>query len=662
MLGLNNKKKNHAYELDISDFLINDDENRVKKVEAPVGLKNIKILFIAIIFIVLLLIFRTGYLQIVQGAYFAEKAENNRISKVIMKSPRGLIIDKNGNELVKNTVTSDAIIIPSLLPKRKEEKEEVLKRCFSLIDFENPREVNIPNLVVLEENYYKPFLVKENISSAERSSIEIHKDDCPGFASDNSAIRDYLEPYSFSHVIGYTSKVTKEDLARDKDYLMTDIVGRVGVESSWEDELRGIHGAYNVEVDSFGKIIRKLEENLPKSGNTIRLGIDKDLQSKAYESLEKYIQKVEAQKGVVIILDPQTGEVRSLVNYPSYDNNLFSNKIDPKVYEELINDETRSMLNRAIAGNYPPGSTVKPVVALGALEEGVINKETSFDCGGVLKIENSYGEWEYKDWKTHGPDIDVVKGVAKSCDVFFYIIGGGHPDKNFQGLGIRRIKKYNELFGLGEKTGIDLIGEKEGFIPTPSWKESFKNENWYVGNTYHVSIGQGDLLTTPLQVANATAAVGNGGKLFKPHLVTEVIDGDSETTITKIEPEVIRADFVRKEHLETVREGMKETINSGTAQMLKDLKMEMGGKTGTAQIGGTDKTHSWFAGFAPFDNPELVITVLVEEGGEATDAAVPITREILAYYFNVELPPEKEEEEEEEEASEETESIEHGAG
>ncbi|MBD3238670.1 MAG: penicillin-binding protein 2 [Candidatus Moranbacteria bacterium] len=630
------KNQKHQWgEIDISN-VVSSPASQERKLEPPVGLKNLRIFFGLIVLIILVIISRTGYLQIVRGSYYADRAENNRISRIIVKAPRGIITDKNGEKLVKNIASSDAVIIPSLLPKKPEEKAQVLKHCFGVIKFQDREQtVNMPDLEELEQKSYKSYLVKEDINRDELLSIKVHENECPGFRTEDTAIREYPYAQAFSHILGYTGKVTAEDLEADSSYLMTDIVGRIGVESYWEEELRGVHGAYNVEVDSSGKILRKLDESLPRFGNQLVLSVDKNLQQKSYEMVENIINdpKRDIQNASVVILDPQNGQVRALVSYPGFDSNLFSKKIDSEIYQEMLEDPANPLFNRAIAGKYPPGSTVKPYLGAAILEEGVVNADTSFDCHGQIVVNE---DWEFNDWKVHGPDIDIRKAIAESCDVYFYIAGGGF--ESFRGLGINRIVEYAGMFGFGQPTGIDLDGEGSGFIPTPEWKQDYKDEKWYVGNTYHVSIGQGDFSATPLQIAFVTASIANHGTLYQPHLVTEIINPETNQVVETIAPKTINSNFISDHHLDVVRQGMKQTIESGTARSLNDLGLELGGKTGTAQIGGSDKTHSWFTGFAPYEDPEIAFAILFEEAGEATDAAVPAAREILKTYFDIKEP------------------------
>jgi len=285
------------------------------------------------------------------------------------------------------------------------------------------------------------------------------------------------------------------------------------------------------------------------------------------------------------------------------------------------------LFNRVISGEFPAGSTFKPVMAAAALQEKIINANTSFMSTGRLCV----GEWFFPDWKAGGHGLtNVKKALADSVNTFFYYVGGGFGD--FKGLGIDKIVKYAALFGLDKVTGIDLPNEASGFLPSQKWKEDTKNEVWYIGDTYHASIGQGDITVTPLQVANYTAAIANGGTLYEPHVVTKILDHNNNL-ITKIKPQVVRSNFISPENIKIVQEGMRQTITAGSGRSLNSLPVEVAGKTGTAQWSSTQATHAWFTGFAPYDQPEIAITVLVEAGGEGSTVAVPIVKEILQYYF-----------------------------
>ncbi|HCO99513.1 MAG TPA: hypothetical protein DIT56_02795, partial [Candidatus Moranbacteria bacterium] len=389
--------------------------------------------------------------------------------------------------------------------------------------------------------------------------------------------------------------------------------------------LRGVHGADQAEVDSMGNTKREVGIINPKPGSDLIMSIDAGLQKKIYDSINGILEKTGTKTAAAVAIDPKTGQVLAMVNVPSFDNNLFANKISGDQYANLINDPNNPLFDRAISGEYPPGSTIKPAIASGALSEGVINPSTIIDgLGGMLRI----GSYTFGDWKTHGPS-DVRTAIAESNDIFFYTIGGGYG--NVSGLGMTRMKKWYNLFGFGEPSGIDIGGEASGFIPDEKWKLDKIKEKWSVGNSYHASIGQGYVTATPLQVANYTAAVANGGTLYKPYLVSQIKKSNGENIV--IQPEIIHSDFVSSDVLSVVREGMRQTVLAGTAQTLKDMPVEIAGKTGTAEFGSEDKTHAWFVSFAPYNDPEIAMAVLVEGGGEGHSSALPVTKEVYQWYF-----------------------------
>ena len=621
------KKLGDSGELEVSDFIAYGGDHERRKIEEPVGTENLKRFFYTIVLVVAAITARTAYLQITKGSYYASKAENNRINNVIVKAPRGMIVDRRGKPLVENVASFDLVVIPARLPEGEQERNTILRHCSELVSKERPETEKILQPGVFDLNSFKPYLIKENLTHAEAVSIEVHKNECPGFEMEKTAVRQYPDPLVFAHLMGYTGKVREDDLKSNQDYLMTDNVGRAGVEEIYEKDLKGIHGSVQVEVDSGGHVLRELQKTPPQSGRRLVLGVDKDLQAKLYESLVRSLATHESRKGSAIAIDPRDGSILALVNVPGFDNNLFSGGIKKDDYQKLNEDPDKPLLNRAISGTYPPGSTIKPLIAAAALEEGVVGSDTAVNCPGALSV----GGWRFGDWKTHGAGIDLNHAIAESCNVYFYTVGGGYGD--IGGLGMDRMKKYEELFGFNSLTGIDLAGEKKGFVPSEQWKAEARGESWYIGDTYHAAIGQGDISTTPMQIAAYIGAIANGGTLYRPHVAAKLTDEMNGDTVRTIGASVNRTNFVSRDNIEAVRRAMRETVIDGSARSLNDLGVDACGKTGTAQVGGTDKTHAWFAGFAPFDNPEIAIVVLVEEGGEGSAAAVPVAKDALEYYF-----------------------------
>lgn len=326
-------------------------------------------------------------------------------------------------------------------------------------------------------------------------------------------------------------------------------------------------------------------------------------------------------------MDPRNGGVLAFVSIPGFDANIFSGKIDSKNYNRLLQDENRPMLNRIFGGLYPPGSTIKPFVASSALDAGIIDENTTILTPPEIKI----GEWIFPDWKAHG-SADVKKAIAESNNIFFYALGGGY-DK-IQGLGSDLLKKYLTRFGFGEVTGIDIPGEQAGLVPDRAWRKKVKNDNWYIGDTYHMAIGQGDMLVTPLEIATATAAIANGGTLYEPRVAKEIVSAETGETIQKIASKIKKKEIINGDALRIVRDGMRMTITSGSGYSTfgNDFPIEVAGKTGTAQFGSEGKTHAWFTSFAPFNDPKIAVSVFVEAGGEGYQYAAPVAKTAYEWY------------------------------
>jgi penicillin-binding protein 2 len=434
------------------------------------------------------------------------------------------------------------------------------------------------------------------------------------------------------------------------------IVGLTGLEYAMESQLRGYDGEKYVEVDVTGREVRVLDESVaPVSGNSLALTVDLDMQSAMENALKRVMHQNGKELGVAIASNPTTGEILGLVSLPSYDNNLFATGISIDDYQALQEQESRPLVNHAIAGAFPPGSVFKPMVASAGLETAVITPDTRLTCGGILWLPNEFAPqdqslaqpfycWIQTVGGHHG-SLNVVSALAQSCDIFFYKLGGGYPDV-FQGLSEERVGHYAELFGMGQRTGIDLTGEVAGLIPDRNWKRLNYRETWVTGDTYNMAIGQGYVLSTPLQIHNAIAAVANGGTLYRPQLIRAVTDSQGRV-VQPFEPDVIRQIPVSDENLAWVRQGMRGAVTWGTARTLVVPGVAVAGKTGTAEFfidrngdGQPDRdregylpTHAWFTAFAPYQNPEIVVTAFVFGGGEGSAVALPVVQEILTYYF-----------------------------
>lgn len=608
-----------------ADFEFEDDETGLDVVN-----KDRTILWLTIAFLIAVLFGRTFYLQVVKGAHYKEVAENNRVREVVVKAPRGIIRDKYGEVLARNVPSFEVVFVPLHLPEDESRWKIILAKLGELLGPDFNREEILTQMMEVSKSDRRSYLIQKNIEQDKAFEIIERSVEFPGIYIGKTARREYVDGEIFSKIIGYDGKITKEELDENPKYLMTDYIGKSGIEYTYEKQLHGKHGMRRFEVDAVGSIKEDLGEVNPVSGDELVLHVDAKLQKKITEISQKALDENEDATGIAVVaINPQDGGVRALVSLPSFDNNMFARGISNQEYSDLINDEKRPLLNRAIKGEYPPGSPYKIMMAAAALEEGVVTEQTKINCAGAIHV----GAWAFPDWKTHGI-TDVRKAIAQSCDVFFYAVAGGWGD--IQGLGIKRMEIYAKMFGFGAPTGIDLPGESDGNVPNGNWKFKRFGEKWYIGDSYHAGIGQGYVTSTPIQVANSIAVIANGGKLIEPQVVDKVIHADTGWE-EDLEPSIVNERVVSPETIETVRKGMRDTVyaEGGSGANLRSLEVESAGKTGTAQFGNEDKLHSWYSSFAPFENPELAVIVLVESGGEGHSWAVPITKEIYEWYFDL---------------------------
>lgn len=607
---------------EIDDAVLTVTEKDAAKIEWPLNRRWGKIYFFAALIFLTVLFGRTFFMNAVEGERYRELALRNSVRLVPLPAPRGIVYDRFGVQLVHNIPSVDAVLVPADAP-RDDDGRDHLKR--SLADFLSvPGESVDAAFSKSGSQVLDPVLLKARLSQEEVITFLSREKDFPGVSLYKSAYREYAESVIFSHVLGFEGKITEGELVSGGEYLPTDMIGKQGVEKSYEHELRGERGYERIEVDSLGRPKKTLGTVASVPGSDIFLNIDSELQERLFDSLQSLLEGQKLSRGAAIAIDPRDGSVLALVSVPSFDNNLFAEGISTDDYRAFLEDESKPLFNRAIAGAYPPGSTWKPVMASAALSEGIVSEHTEIESRGGISV----GSFFFGDWKVHGW-TDIRRAIAVSSDVYFYTIGGGYGGT--PGLGIRRIKEYAQKFGFGEPTGIDLPGEVSGFLPDPEWKQRRFNERWYIGDDYHVSIGQGFLTATPLQIVNSIAAIANGGTLYEPRVVSSVRTPDGK--IVPSAAKVIREGFIDPGILRIVREGMRETVTEGTAMSLRDLPLPVAGKTGTAQYGSGDQTHGWFVSFAPYDDPQIAMIVLVEGQEGETYNAVPVTKEVYEWYL-----------------------------
>jgi penicillin-binding protein 2 len=569
---------------------------------------------------------RIFFLQVIKTGYYKVLAEGNHIRSQAILAPRGIIYDSQGEALVQNIPNFELDLSTIDLPKDYATEVQNLSSLFKV----DPSVIENA-IKAVPTNTFQEYTV---IPSLDKNAVVVFEskiNDFPGFSVENDPVRQYVDPDIFAHPIGYTGKINADELLKNPDYLLNDYIGKSGLESSYEKYLRGTNGQHQTEVDANGNMQADLGDVQPQPGNNLYLNIDAGLQRFLYQDI---IAKNGNKKAAAVAVDPRTGQILALVSVPGFNSNLFSAGISQQDYSKLSNDPTQPLFNRVISGVYPPGSTIKPVLASAVLQENVISPTAKIDDNGDLVV----GAFHFHGWKAGGLGMmDMRTAIAMSSDIYFYTVGGGQTKLGITGLGITKIAKYYALFGMGQKLGIDVPGEAAGLIGSPEERvKRFSDpasQAWYLGDTYHESIGQGDMEVTPLQDAMWIATVANGGTLYQPYVVDKV-EGQNGNVILQNKLTVIRSGFIDPKNIAVVQEGMRQTVTSGTATALKSLPVTSAGKTGTAQFDSAvpGSTHAWFVAYAPYENPQIVIDVLIEAGGEGNAAAEPVVKDALNWW------------------------------
>ncbi len=617
-----------------------------RKFEVPLLRKILQGFFLFCFLIILILFFKTLQLQVVEGKNFSQLAKENKFIISQIQAERGVIYDRNLGQLVFNQPSFDLICEENNLPTEEIERKRVFKEISQILKI-NPGEI--------ENKIKEKVAVAENIDHENLILLETKIKDLPGFQIRNNPVRDYKDGDIFSHLIGYTAKIKAEEFEKAPEfYSIQDYVGRSGIENFYEEVLRKNPGELRIERDAQGNIISQEIISLPESGKSLVLWLDSDLQRKIQSELEKKYKEIGAKGAVAIAIEPKTGGILSFVSLPSFDNNLFQKGADVGVLQNLLEDPKglNPLFNRAISGGYLTGSTIKPLIASAVLEEKIISPEKKINCAGKIIIPNPSdptASSTKKDWTVHGW-TDIRSAIAESCNVYFYTVGGGFGDQ--KGLGPTKIKEYLHLFSWNEKTGVDLPGEIAGFIPDKEWKKKTfpKDPGWWDGDTYNLSIGQGFLGITPLEVVTAFSAIANGGTLYSPQVVKEIIDVEEielegEMNRRFIEPKIIRQNFINPQNLQIVREGMRQAVTGenspqASATELNSLPVAVAVKTGTAELGkdkyGNEYYHNWITVFAPYEDPKIVLTIMIENVEGVQKAAIPVAKAVLEWYFTQE--------------------------
>jgi penicillin-binding protein 2 len=565
---------------------------------------------------------RLWFMQITKGTHFKKLSENNRVRVFDIPPSRGIIFDRQGIMLVNSRPSFNLYIIPDDVQDWGRLKGQLTR----LLEME-PQEIDA-RLAQKKGSTIYPIPIKLDITLDELGLLETYKYMMPGVYIEVSPQRNYpLGPVA-PHVIGYLGEITPKQIKSGQfpENRMGDLIGQWGLEKEWQIELGGKKGGRFLEVDAVGREIQVLGVRDSTAGNNLVTTLDWDLQRTAQEALQ-------GRAGAVVVLNPENGEVLAMTSSPAFDPSSFGRKMTAKTWQTLISDPLKPFQNRAIQGQYPPGSTYKMVTALAGLEEKVVTPETTFYCNGSFPFGNRrFGCWRKGG---HGA-VSLHKAIVQSCDVYFYNVG--------LRLGVDRLARYAESFGLGKPTGISLTPEKSGLIPTSAWKLKRYKAPWHPGETLSLAIGQGYNLTTPLQMAVYTAALANGGKVYRPFLVKKMIAPQGQV-LKEYSPHQISSLPFKPENLQLIKKAMAGVINEpgGTGGASRLWGVVAAGKTGTAQVVGLGKRggrdHAWFVAFAPLEAPKLAMAVIVEHGGHGGDAAAPIARKIFQKFFNL-LPRE----------------------
>lgn len=585
---------------------------------------------------------RVGNLALIRGQAFALQAQANRTYPIAIAPPRGIFYDRNFEKLVENTPTFDIILKPAAAADDAAFDGELaaLLRLTgkTVLELADANGIDAPALAsdppYRRSQWPREIFIASGELRSEVLEIQSRPDDFSATVVRETGRRNYLLGALASHLFGYTGRPSRQDLIDRPDIAPADTIGQDGLELAYEDVIRGRAGEKLIEVNAAGEALRERFIVKATPGRDVVLEIDGELEHFAAETLGRHIRALGKRAGALVAIDPRDGAVRALVSYPGYDANLIAGGVSRGELAGLLANPAKPFFNRAISGGYPSASTIKPFLAIAALEAKLIDPEREIYDPGYISVPNPYDSANptiFKDWKALGW-IDMRRAIAFSANVYFYTIGGGYG--GVPGLGIERIASTLERFGWGRPLGIDLPGEYGGLIPDPEKKKTIRPSDpiWRIGDTYITSIGQGDLQVTPLQLAAAAAVIANGGTLWKPRLAKAVVD-EERREVQSFGPVALATGIASPESFAVVREGMRLAVTEGSAVGLAGLPVHAAGKTGTAQTGVYGRNHGWFVGFAPYEAPEIVIAVLVEEGTGGSTDAVPIAREVLYYYF-----------------------------
>lgn len=623
-------KRNKIYRISIeNDDLVTPEEtlldshSQYSDIEKPIPSSIFRYFLVIFGALTLTLAVLSFKLSVLDNEAFAKLAFQNKSANFPLPPPRGIITDRKGQMLVKNVPIFNLLAVTREI---KENMEEFNAKIDDIADILGKEKESFRQSILEQMKSNSTFFVHLDLEKDQALAVKYLEP--AGLYIVPNTKRQYLNGHKFSHILGYTGKVNKEDL-KDDYYFTTDVIGRLGIEYQYEDDLRGKHGNIFFSREEAGYITKE-----PSPGKTLVLNINHDLQIKFYDEVFTVLRDSGLSSATGIIQNPNTGEVLSLISFPDFDNNIFSSGISGSDYRRLFESRLKPLFNRTTSGLYNPGSTIKPLIGMAALEEKIISPSDTIEDCVSLTVTNPYSigdDYTFKNWRAEYGLFDMRKAIANSCNIYFFSVGGGY--EKIKGLGAERIARYLKSSLADSELGIDLPGETKGFIPTPEWKIREKGEPWYLGDTYNISIGQGDLLITPLWLNSYVSAIANGGDIYKP-AVARQIKGTENEILSDFKPQIIGSLPFSDSVINQMKSSMRETVLSGTAQIFNELPVKAAAKTGTAEVIKGKSINSIFTVFLPYDKPEIAMTILIEGSASNQGLAIRAAYNTLKWYFD----------------------------
>jgi penicillin-binding protein 2 len=611
------------------DSLSEDWSRDMETVELRLENRPTRVVKLLTLALVALVAGRVIYLNMIRGGYYTARAEANVDLIEHILAPRGLILDRNGLVLAQNRSVFSAILKVGELAKHPGLRAETEKAAQNILGV-TPEELSgmIADAAATESS--EPLVLAEDLSQSQ--VVQMKALTLSTLAIKDTYMRQYPKGNAFASLLGYVSLPTGKDLKQNPKLSSQDLVGKAGLELFYDDSLQGTPGAYVRVRDARGRIVHEEKKSAPAIGHPLTLSVDGEFQDYFAKRMLSGLQNLGRTTGGAVAINPQNGEILALMSFPAYDNNILSSPGHNDEKRAILNSPEQPLFDRMIGGNYSPGSTVKPLDSVALLHEHIIDPNRTIFSPGYVDVPNPYNPSQskrYLDWRYQG-DVNIYSAIAQSSDVYYYETVGGFKDVK-EGLGITRLKSWWQQFGFGKPTGVDVPGEAKGFLPDPDWKKQRTGQDWLLGDTFNVAIGQGDLQVTPIQLINYITALANGGKLYQPHVTVNGAAPTVLTDLTKYAPEI-----------KEVQKGMAMTVTSpmGTAYTMHDLGFPVAAKTGSAQIHNNTAENAFFVGYIPGtpgdganSGSQFAVLILIEQAREGSLNAVPIAKDVFQWYY-----------------------------